>query len=139
MIDIISGTADNLIVAVARGRVTAEDYEKIFVPAIHAALKTHNKIRLLYQLGEDFTGFTGKAIWTDAKLRLRYLTYFEAVAVVSNVRWIANAVEFFSFFMQCPVRAFSNRQLTEARDWVSTAGAWTWTTGTGASGWRIQW
>lgn len=128
MIEITSGS-ENLLVATAHAEVTAEDYEQVLGPAIRAAVKEHQKIRFLYQLDDDFLEFTGKAMWRDAKLRLRYLKAFEAVAVVTNVRRIVNAAEFFSFFMACPVKVFTNEQLADAKDWVATATAGVWMTG----------
>jgi hypothetical protein len=120
MIEISSGIPENLLIAVAHGKVTGEDYEKVLIPAIEAILKTHKKVRLLYQLDKDFSGFTAEAMWDDAKLGFGHLTAFEAVAVVTDVHWITDAVKFFGFFLKCPVKAFSNDQLAEARDWAAT-------------------
>jgi hypothetical protein len=124
MIEIITGTADNLIIAVAHEKVTAHDYEITLVPAIEAALKTHKKIRFLYQLGEDFHGFTPGAVWDDARLSLAHLTAFEAVAVVTDIHWIADSVKLFSFFIRCPVKVFPTPQLPEAKEWVAAVPAW---------------
>jgi hypothetical protein len=124
MIEITYGTPENLIIALAHGKVTGDDYEKAFIPAIEAKLKTHKKIRLLYQLGEDFHGFTALAMWDDAKLSLGHLGAFEAVAVVTDVLWITDAVKFLGLFLHCPVQVFGNDKLAEARDWVATVPAW---------------
>lgn len=124
MIDITYGIPENLVIVAAHGKVTGSDYEQVLIPAIEAKLKIHKKIRLLYQLGEDFHGFTALAIWDDAKLGLGHLSGFEAVAVVTDVIWITDAVKFFGVFMHCPVRVFGNAALAEARDWVATVPAW---------------
>jgi len=116
MIDITSGTPENLVIAIAHGKVTGADYENVLLPAIEAKLKTHKKIRLLYQLDKTFSGFTAEAIWDDAKLGLGHLMAFEAVAVVTDVIWITDAVKFFAFFLRCPVKVFSNEKLAEAQD-----------------------
>ncbi len=84
----------------------------------------HKKIRFLYQLGDDFLGFSAEAMWDDAKLGFAHLTAFEAVAVVTDVHSIADAVKLFGFFMRCPVRVFGNKELAEAREWVVTAPVW---------------
>ena len=124
MIDITPGTAGNLVIATAHGKVTGYDYEIVLIPAIEAALKTHKKIRLLYQLGEEFQGFSVEAVWDDAKLGLSHLAAFEALAVVTDVVWIIDAVKFFGLLMRCPVKAFKNSQLAEAREWVTNTPAW---------------
>jgi hypothetical protein len=120
MINVSFGTPDNLVIAVVHGKVTGEDYEKVLIPAIEEKLKTHKKIRLLYQLYKDFSGFTADAIWDDAKLGLSHLTAFETVAVVTDIHWITDAVKFFGLFMRCPIKVFSNDQVAEARRWVET-------------------
>jgi len=119
MIEITSGTPDNLVVVVAHGKVTGEDYEKVFIPAIEAKFKSHKKIRLLYHLAEDFSGYTVGAVWDDAKLGLGHVTAFEKVAIVTDVHWIIEAVKFFSFFLSCPVKVFGNDQIAEANAWVA--------------------
>jgi hypothetical protein len=124
MIEITSGTPDKLLVAVAHGKVTAEDYEKVLIPAVEARLKAHKKIRFLYQLDKDFSGFTAGAMWDDAKLGLGHLTAFEVIAVVTDVHWISDALKFFGVLMRCPVKAFTNDQLAEAMEWAVTAPAW---------------
>ena len=123
MIDIISGIPENLVIAVAHGKVTGDDYEKVLIPAIEAKLKAHKRIRLLYQFGKDFSGFTAEAVWDDAKLGLSHLTAFETIAVVTDVLWITDAVKFLGFFLHCAVQVFSNDQLAEARDWVANTAA----------------
>lgn len=123
MIDIISGTPDNLIIAVAHGKVTGRDYEEAFFPAIETKLKMHEKVRLLYQLGRDITGFTVEAMWDDAKLILKHLRAFEAIAIVTDTLWITDAAKVFSNFLRCPVRVFVNEEVERAKEWVATTPA----------------
>jgi len=118
MIEIISGIPDNLVVAVAHGTVGGEDYKNVLIPAIEAKLKTHKKVRLLYQLAEDFAVLTAEAIWDDAVFGLHHWTAFEKVAVVADVPWIINSVNLFRFMTPCPVKVFGNSQLAEAKRWV---------------------
>jgi len=121
MIEIVSETPENLIIAVAHGKVTGDDYEKIFIPALEEKLKSNKRMRLLYQLGEDFSGYTVGAMWDDAKLGLGHLRSFEKIAIVTEVHWILEAVKFFGFFVPCPVKTFSNGDLVEAKAWVTSA------------------
>jgi len=123
MIDISVGALKNLVIAVAHGTVTGEDYEKVLIPALQAKLETQKKIRLLYHLDKDFTGFTAGAMWDDAKFGLGHLTAFEAIAIVTDVVWITDAVKLFGFFLRCPVKVFGNNKLIEAEEWVTTT-AW---------------
>jgi hypothetical protein len=119
MIEIISDMPENVVAVSAKGKVTGQDYDKVLIPALEEKLKGHKKIRLLYHLGEDFSGFTAEAMWDDTKVGIRHLTAFEKIAVVSDVEWIAGAVKVFAFIIPCPVRIFGNEGLAEAKTWVS--------------------
>ena len=119
MIEILSDMPDNVLAVSAKGKVTGEDYDKVLIPLLEEKLKGHEKIRLLYHLGKDFSGFTAEAMWDDTKVGIRHLTAFEKIAVVSDVEWIAGAVKVFAFIIPCPARIFGNEGLSEAKAWVS--------------------
>ena len=119
MIEPMQGLPDHVVAIAASGEVSARDYETVLVPAVEAALARHEKIRLLYQLGGDFTGFTAGAMWDDMKVGLDHFTKWERIAVVTDLRWVANATRMFRFAMPCPVRVFANAELAEARRWIA--------------------
>jgi hypothetical protein len=121
MIELLPDLPDHVVGIVASGQVTASDYETVLVPAIEAKLAGHGKLRILYQLGPAFTGFTVGAMWDDLKLGVAHLKAWEKVAVVTDVDWIANATRLFGFAMPCPVKAFSNEKIAEAALWVDEA------------------
>ena len=123
MIEITYGVPENLIIAAGHGKVTADDYEKVLVPAVEEALRKHKKIRFLYYIDADFDGFTAGAMWDDAKLGFSHFNAFEAVAIVTDVHWVVDMVKFFSLFFRCPVKTFGNAKYDEALDWVSKV-AW---------------
>lgn len=118
MIELLSNLPDNTVGIAASGHVSVPDYETVLVPAVKAALKKHDKVRLLYQLSSDFTGFAPGAMWEDMKLGLAHLTAWERVAVVTDVSWVANATSMFAFVMPCPVRVFSIKDRAKAEAWV---------------------
>ena len=119
MIEIIPGMPDNVVAVIAHGKVTGEDYDMVFTPAIEEKLRAHKKIRLLYRLGKDFSGYTVVAILDDAKVSVQHLAAFEKMAVVTDVHWITEAAKFFGFFIPCPVKIYGNERLSEAKTWVS--------------------
>ncbi len=119
MIELLPNLPDNTIGLVASGHVTAADYESVAMPAVEAALKNHDKLRLLYQVGDGFTGFTPGAIWDDAKLGFAHLGSWEKIAVVTDVHWLANAAHMFKFAMPCPVEVFPTRDRAAADAWLA--------------------
>ena len=118
MIEIISNQPDNVLAFTAHGQVTAEDYESVLIPAVEAKLIENPKIRLLYNLGSDFSGFETEALWDDAKVGFQHLTAWEKIAVVSDNQWVLGLTKVFGFIMPCPVKVFNGNQLADANEWV---------------------
>lgn len=119
MITLLPDLPSNTIGLAASGRVTGADYEQILIPAVEAALEKHKKLRLLYELGGDFTGIDPSAMWDDMKLGLSHLSAWERMAVVTDVSWIAHAMNIFKFVMPCPVRVFPLSERQAARQWIA--------------------
>jgi len=119
MVEQISNLPDNVIGFTAKGTVTADDYESVIIPTVEALFAKQDKVRFLYHLGEEFSGFEAAAMWDDTKLGLKHLRGWERMAVVSDVEWIRAAVKIFGLAMPGHVRVFHNRELAEAIEWVS--------------------
>jgi len=118
MIELLPDYPDNILAIAARDNVTGEDYESVIIPAIDAKVKEHGKIRLLYHLGPEFTGFDASAMWEDTTTGFRHFTDFEKIAFVSDVDWINHLVSAFGFLMPCPVKVFKSSRLAEASEWI---------------------
>ncbi len=118
MIEITSGLPDNILAVTAHGTVTAEDYEKVLLPAVNERLERHEKIRLLFRTGDDFSGYTTGAMWDDVKLGVRHVTAFEKIAVVSDVHWLIHAAKAFRFLFPCPVKVFNGNDIRDAEAWI---------------------
>lgn len=119
MLNRIEGLPDNVVAFSASGQVTGEDYENALMPALGAAHEQHDKIRLLFELGEEFEGYEGEAAWDDAKVGLKYFTAFDKAAVVSDNHRVVRAVKTFGFMMPGEIRLFANSDLEAAKSWVT--------------------
>ncbi len=119
MMELLQDLPDNVVGFVGSGHISASDYETVLLPAIEAALKRNDKVRILYQLESDFTGFTPSAMWDDMTLGFGHLTAWEKVAVVTDVSWVAHAASMFRFVMPCPVQVFALSDLAKAREWIA--------------------
>ena len=119
MMKLDSSLPDHVVGVSASGAVDARDYETVLMPALDSALKKHNRIRVLYQLTPEFTGFTSGAMWDDSKLGLAHWKAWERIAVVTDIQWIAHATRMFGFLMPGMVKVFSNAELAEARRWIA--------------------
>ncbi len=123
MLEPIEGLPDNALGFTAKGDVTGEDYETVLIPAVEEKLKTQDKIRLLYHLGEDFKRFEAGAMWDDAKVGLAHITDWEKIAIVTDVNWIQQAGKIFGFAIetmsvQGDVKVFHNNELEQAIEWI---------------------
>jgi hypothetical protein len=119
MIERIPDLPSNVLGFSAKGTVTRADYESVINPAVKALLSKQRKVRLLYHLGEDFSGFETAAMWEDTKIGLKHLASWDRIAVVTDVEWIRAAMKVFGFLLHGHVRVFQNEELTSAREWVS--------------------
>lgn len=119
MLERTSGTNANVLHFQAIGKVTGDDYEQILIPALENALKAHGKIRFVYELGPQFEGFTGRALWDDAKVGLHHWRGFERTAIITDIDWIKHGVRLFEFVMPGPVRVFPSAERESALSWIS--------------------
>jgi hypothetical protein len=119
MVEQIPDLPANVLGFKATGTVTEKDYESVIIPAVEAQFSRQGKVRFLYYLGDDFSGFEAAAMWDDAKLGLRHLAGWERIAVVSDVEWIRTAVKIFALVIPGHVRVFHNRELGEATRWIT--------------------
>ncbi|MDA1260582.1 MAG: STAS/SEC14 domain-containing protein [Planctomycetota bacterium] len=102
----------------AKGKVTVDDYESVIMPAVEAMFSLHPKIRFLFHLGEEFSGFEAGTLWDDAKLGFQHFTGWERVAVVSDEEWIRGGVRLVGLLIPGEFRVFHNRELSEAILWI---------------------
>ena len=119
MVEQIPDLPNNVLGFTAKGTVTANDYESVIIPAVEALFSRQSRVRFLYHLGEDFSGFEAAAMWDDAKLGMKHLGGWERMAVVSDVEWIRAAVKVFGVAIPGHVRVFHNAELAEATRWIT--------------------
>ena len=119
MLKIINDLPGNILGIEAEGEVTAADYENVLIPAVNEKLKSNKKIRFLYYLGPDFTGFSLKAMIDDAGVGMKNFSAWDRVALVSNHQLINGFAKFFGYLLPGEVKVFGNAGLDEAKKWIS--------------------
>jgi hypothetical protein len=118
MLQLITDLPDQVLGVRASGKITADDYRQVLIPAVEERLASHAKLRLLYVIGDEFDGFTGGAAWEDAKVGMSHFTSFDRVAVVSDIDWIEGMIKAFGFALPGEVRTFDDDEYEKARSWI---------------------
>jgi hypothetical protein len=123
MIEQVQDFPSNTIGFVCKGHVTAEDYKAVLVPAVEAAFKQHDKVRLYYQVDPEFSGIEPSAMWEDFKVGVGHWLGWERIAIVTDIDWIRHSVRAFSFLMPGTVKVFALADAPAAREWIVAAEA----------------
>jgi len=104
----------------AVGKISQQDYQQVLEPLIDEARRANRRVRLLYQFGPEFEGFTAGGAWEDASVGLRSLRLIEGLALVADVSWIRDSSRLLAFFLPAPVRLFGNAQFADAVAWLES-------------------
>jgi len=121
MIELLKGFPDNVVAVGCSGRISKAEYDTVLVPAVRAALKAHDKLRVYYETAADFSGIALGAVWEDFKVGMEHLARWERVAVVTDVSWIKHTMQFFSFLLPGQMRVFPRAEAAQAREWIVAA------------------
>jgi len=117
--ELIDDLPDVVVGVRAVGEVEDADYETVLEPAIEDRLSRHDKIRLLYVLGSEFTGYDTDALWDDTKLGLKTFNSYERMAIVTDATWVRRSVKAFGWLIPGEVHVFHLDQLDAARTWIT--------------------
>jgi len=117
MLKVIQELPQDILGIEAAGKVSHEDYRDVLIPRAEAMMGK-GPIRMLYVIGQDFTGYELGALWDDGTFGIKHWHDFSRVAVVADQGWLRMAVTFFSPFLPCAVRLFRLAELPAARAWI---------------------
>ena len=113
MIRMIEGLPDNVVGIVAKGRVTADECDRILKPMMETSLK-HDKVRLYYEIGSRVPG----ARWDDLKLGVDRMPQWERVAVVTDVGWVRHTVKALRFLIGSEIRVYTTSHAGDGLAWI---------------------
>lgn len=118
MITKMTGLPDGTLGFEAKGRVTSDDYSGVMIPAVESALEEHDRIRLIYLLGDEFEEYSAGAAWDDTKVGMQHPFSYERVAVVTDREEYRIGVKGFGFLVPGKVKVFGTTELDEAKAWI---------------------
>ena len=120
MLTIMTQSHDNILGVQGTGKVTEADYQNVLIPQLEELLKNYDKVRFLYYLDDNFTGWEMGAKWEDAKFGVRHKNDFDKIAVVGGPKWVSWATKLFSYFMEGQVKFCPPEELQAAWDWLES-------------------
>jgi hypothetical protein len=119
MIEQYTGFPENVLGLRISGHVSREDYQRVVIPAVDAALQRVQKVNIYVQVDNDFSGLELGALWDDLKVGLGHLRNWKRIAVVTDIAWIANALNVFGFLKPGQVEVFPLADADKARTWIA--------------------
>jgi hypothetical protein len=119
MFEPIDGAPAGIVAFKGVGSIEGADYESVLRPAIEAARAAHGKIRIVIELGAEYEGYTAGAAWEDTKLWAPHLRDWERCAVVTDHRFLVDAIRLFSVVMPGEIKTFPVSELSAALAWAS--------------------
>jgi hypothetical protein len=118
MIRSLDGMPEGTLGFEAVGKVTADDYRQVLVPAVEGAIAQAG-VRMVLVLGEDFDSYAADGVWADLKLGAGHLRNWKRVAVVTEADWLENSVKALVWLLPGSWRVFETDDLDDARAWVA--------------------
>ncbi|HEY2640896.1 MAG TPA: STAS/SEC14 domain-containing protein [Streptosporangiaceae bacterium] len=117
MIKELPGMPTGVIGFEASGKLTAEDYRDVVLPALEQAART-GEVRFLIVM-RDFSGMSGGALWEDLKVGIEHLRAWKRIALVTDIEWMNLMTTLFGWMTPGEVRHFPLAQCDEATAWAA--------------------
>ncbi|MFN8036785.1 MAG: STAS/SEC14 domain-containing protein [Acidimicrobiia bacterium] len=117
MLEPIPDLPEGVIGFEAVGEVHADDYADTLIPAIEAV---DGPVRLVYVLGDRFTGYSAGAAWQDAKLGIHHHGRWHRAAVVSDAGWVRHLASVFGWMVPGKFEVFPLDQREAAIAWAAS-------------------
>jgi hypothetical protein len=117
MIKELSGLPDGVIGFDTTGKVRAEDYRDVVLPALERAA-AGGEVRFVVVIGE-FQGMSGSALWQDLRVGVEHLRVWKRIAVVTDIEWVDQMITLFGWMTPGEVRHFPLAQRDEAIAWAA--------------------
>ncbi len=117
MIRVLNDMPDGVIGFEASGRLEADDYRTVILPALARAAES-GEVRFLIVM-RDFQGMSGGALWQDLKIGVEHLRAWKRIALVTDIEWMHHLTDLFGWMTPGETKTFSLANRDEAVSWVA--------------------
>ena len=99
------------------GRIRAEDYRDVVLPAVERAAAA-GEVRFVIVM-RDFDGMSGGAVWQDLKVGFEHFRAWKRIALVTDIAWMRDLTSLFGWMTPGEVKTFPLAQQDEAIAWAA--------------------
>ena len=101
----------------ASGKIRAEDYRDVVLPALERAAAS-GEVRFVIVIPE-FHGMSGGALWQDLKVGIEHLRAWKRIALVTDIAWMRDLTSLFGWMTPGETRTFPLAQRDAAIEWAA--------------------
>ena len=102
----------------ASGKMQAEDYRDVVLPALERAAAS-GEVRFVIVM-TDFDGMSGGALWQDLKVGVEHWRAWKRIALVTDIEWMKQMTSLFGWMTPGEVKTFPLAQRDEAVEWAAS-------------------
>ena len=117
MISQLDGLPPGVIGFESTGKIAAEDYRDVVMPALEQAAKA-GEVRFVIVI-RDFDGISGGALWQDLKMGVEHLNGWKRIALVTDIAWMIQLTGVFGWMTPGETKTFPLDQRAQAIEWVA--------------------
>ena len=101
----------------ANGKLHAEDYRDVLLPAVEAAA-ANGEVRIVIVIAE-FDGLSAGGLWQDLKMGVEHLRGWRRIALVTDIEWMTQMTAMFGWMTPGEVKHFPLAERDTAIAWAS--------------------
>ena len=117
MIGQLNGLPAGVIGFEASGKIAAEDYRDVVLPALEQAAKAGD-VRFVIVM-RDFDGMSGGAVRQDLKMGIEHLRSWKRIALVTDINWMTHATDLFGWMTPGETKTFHLDEKDHAIRWAA--------------------
>ena len=118
MIKELSDMPSGVIGFEASGKMRAEDYRDVVLPALERAAAA-GEVRFVIVM-PDFDGMSGGALWQDLKVGVEHFRAWKRIALVTDIEWMKHMTSLFGWMTPGEVKTFPLAQRDAAVEWAAS-------------------
>lgn len=120
MIEILQQSDGKTLGVRLTGKVTDQDYETVFIPALEKLIKEHGKVNCLYFMDDEFVGWDLGAMWDDATFGIKHRNDFDKIAVIGGPKWAQWGTMIAGHLVSAEIKTYPVNEFEQAWAWMKS-------------------